>query len=106
MRNAFVAFVSFLRFALLQHLALDFFDEKRQVGTSKAQVGGWDAMMLDVRRHMLVVGKVAWLYDLIEESTDHAPTGVAFGFRVSFRSANETACCDFTFCNGSRTRAS
>ena len=51
-----MAFVSFLRFALLQHLALDLFDKERLVGTSEAQVGGWDAMMFDVGRHVLVVG--------------------------------------------------
>jgi hypothetical protein len=54
-RNAFVAFVLFLRFTLLQHLALDFFDEERQVGAGEAQVWGWDAMMLDVRRNVLIV---------------------------------------------------
>jgi hypothetical protein len=51
-----VAFVLFLRFALLQHLALDFFDEERQVGAGEAQVGGREAMVLDVRRNVLVVG--------------------------------------------------
>ena len=55
-RNAFVAFVSFLRSVLLQHLALDFFDEERLVGTGEAQVGGWDAMMFDVGRNVLVMG--------------------------------------------------
>ena len=56
LRIAFVAFVSFLHFALLQHLALDLFDEERLVGTGEAQVGGWDTMVLDVGRHVLVVG--------------------------------------------------
>ena len=58
-RNAFVAFFSFGPFALLQHLALDFFDEKRQVGAGEAQIGGRDAMVLDVWRYMLVVGEAA-----------------------------------------------
>ena len=43
-------------FVLLQHLALDLFDEEWQVGAGEAQAGGWYAMMFDVGRHVLVVG--------------------------------------------------
>jgi|GEM_PF-4866718 len=38
-----------LRFRLWQHLALDFFDEERQIGTGETQVGRRDTVMFDVR---------------------------------------------------------
>jgi hypothetical protein len=34
---------------------INFFDEKRQVGAGEAQVGGRDAMVLDVGRDVLMV---------------------------------------------------
>jgi len=46
----------FLRFALLQHLALDFFDEEGQVGAGETQVGGGDAIVLNVGRNVFMVG--------------------------------------------------
>ena len=44
-----------LHFWMLQYLTLDLFDQKGQVGAGEAQVGGWNAMVLDVRRDVLVV---------------------------------------------------
>ena len=39
--------------------ALNLFDQQGQIGAIEAQPGGWDTMMFDVRRHMLVVGSGA-----------------------------------------------
>ena len=41
---------------LVQYLTLDFFDEKGQVGAGEAQVGSRNAVVFDVRRHVLVMG--------------------------------------------------
>jgi len=40
----------------MQYLALDFFDEEGQVGVGEAQVRGRNAMMLEVRWYMFMVG--------------------------------------------------
>jgi len=39
----------------VKQFALDFGDKHRPVGTGEAQVRGWDAMVFDVGRDMLVV---------------------------------------------------
>jgi len=40
----------------MQYLSLNFFDEEGQVGVGEAQVRGRNAMMLDVRWYVLMVG--------------------------------------------------
>jgi len=39
----------------LEQVALDFGDERREIGLGKAEVGRWDAVMLDVRWNVLVM---------------------------------------------------
>ncbi|MEM4217165.1 MAG: hypothetical protein QXZ09_04015 [Candidatus Methanomethylicaceae archaeon] len=42
--------------SLFEHLALDLFDQEGQVGAGKAQIRSWNAVVLNVGRHVLVMG--------------------------------------------------